>query len=99
MQHQRAEATCLHFGQHAHDLLIERQLAHVDKGNLQALGENLVQLLFADQVQIREYATELAAGALLLGQRLLQLLIGDDLVLEQQLAEADLLFADLFAHE
>ena len=39
LQHQRAEAACLHFGQQAHGLLIERQLTHVDERDLQVRGE------------------------------------------------------------
>ena len=42
LQHQRAEAARLRFGQQAHGLLIERQLAHVDERDLQVRARALV---------------------------------------------------------
>jgi hypothetical protein len=86
LQHQRAEPASLGFGQHAHHGRVQRQLAHVDERNLQALREHFVQFFLADQLQVRDDAAELAPGALLFRQRLLQLLFGNELVFEQQLA-------------
>src|SRR5688572_610539 len=95
LQHQRAETAGLHFWQQAYGLLIERQLAHVDERDLQVRGEQLVQLLFAHQAHVGQYAAELAAAALLFVERALQLLGGEQLLLEQQLAEPDFLAAVL----
>ena len=95
LQHQRAETAGLHFGQQAHGLLIERQLTHVDERDLQVRGEQLVQLLFAHQAHVGEHAAELAAAALLFVERALQLLVREQLLLEQQLAEPNLLAAVL----
>ena len=69
LQHQRAESARVHFGQQAHRLLIERQLAHVDERNLQVLRQHFVQLFFAHEVEIGEHAAELAAAAFLFGER------------------------------
>ena len=95
LQHQRAEAASLHFGQQPHSLMIEGQLAHVDERDLQVRGEQLVELLLAHQPQVGQHAPELATAALLLVERALQLLGREQFLLDQQLAEPDLLAADL----
>jgi hypothetical protein len=43
-------------------------------------------LLFGDEAVLDEHAPELAAGALLVGQRLVQLLFGQQLLLHQDLS-------------
>jgi hypothetical protein len=44
-----------------------------------------------DMAELHQYPTELVAGAFLLGQRLGELGLRDDLVLHQQITESDLL--------
>jgi hypothetical protein len=56
LQHERAEPARLRFGQHAHDFMVERELANVDERNLQALRQNLIELLFANQLEVGQYA-------------------------------------------
>ena len=91
LQHQRAEAARQRFGQQAHRGLIERELAQVDERNLQVARQRVVELLLLHDAKIGEHAAELAAGLLLLGQRLVELRLIDDLLLDEQLAQADLL--------
>ncbi len=61
-------------------------------------GQHLVEPLFPHHAQIRENATELAAGALLLRERRLQLLVSDDLLVEKNLAQPDFAAACRLVH-
>src|SRR5204862_4317761 len=91
LQHQRPEAARKRFGQQPHRGLVERQLLQVHERNLQVTRQRFVELLLLHDAEIGEHAAELAAGLLLLDQRLLELFRTDDLLLDEQLAEPDLL--------
>ena len=62
-------------------------MTDVDERDLQMFGEDFVNGVLAYVPEICKDSSELATGALLLRQRALELLIGDELVLEQQLAD------------
>ena len=67
-------------------------MAQLNKGHFQLPGEDVEQVVFIHITQVDQGSPELSAGALLLTQGSHQLLFGDDLVLYQQVTDADFLF-------
>ena len=89
LQHQGAVAARQRFRQELYRLTVDAHLLQVDKRHLQVLGQEAVQRAFRQQAEVCEHAPKFAPGALLFGQCAGQLLLGDDLLLHQQLAEPD----------
>ncbi len=98
LQYDRAQAARLHFRKQPHDGRVGRRLAHVDEGDLQVLRKQLAHDLLPDDPEIGQHASQLAAGAFLLRERRLQLLLRERLLFEQQLTEANLASADWLRH-
>jgi hypothetical protein len=92
LQHQRPKASRERLGQLSHDLRIERHLAQVHIRQLQMTRERLMQRVLAEHAEIGKHAPQLATGALLLLERLLELFGRDYALFEQHLAESDALF-------
>jgi len=91
-QHQRPETAGLGFAQQLEQFLIGRlETAQVDEGHPQLPGQRLRNTLFGDVAAIDEDPPQLAPGCLLLIQRSLELLLGQQALLDQQVAEADFL--------
>ncbi len=90
-QHERAMPPRLRLRQLADDLRVERHVREIDVRNVQRRRERAVQIGFGDRADVDQHAAELAAAAALLRERLLQLLLRDQLLLEQQIAEANAL--------
>ena len=65
--------------------------ARSTNGMFRAVARQLCRSALGDRADIDEHAAELAAALALLLERLLELLLGDQLLLEQQVAEADAL--------
>ena len=63
--------------------------SEVDEADAELVGDDLGDLLLADQLQIGQRAAELAAAGLLHLQRLRQLAVGDQALADQHLAEAE----------
>ena len=82
LQHQGAEAARLRLGQARGDLGLDREVLEIDVGHLQLLGERGGDLLLGDEAFLHEHPAELAPAALLLGQCVLQLLLGEQLLLQ-----------------
>ena len=88
-QHDGAVAARQRLGQQAHRLLVDARLLQIDDGDLQVARQELEQRAFRHESEIRQHAAELAAGAPLLHECGLQLLLADGAVLDQRLAEPD----------
>ena len=64
-------------------------MLEVDVGDLQLPRERAADLLLGDEAGLDEHAAELAPAALLLVERGLELVLGQQLLLEQNLAQPD----------
>ena len=64
-------------------------MLEVNKGNTQLFGERLRNRLFRNEGTFDDNTSELAAAALLLVERELELLVGQQPLLNQQIAEAN----------
>ncbi|MNG93232.1 hypothetical protein D3C79_521890 [compost metagenome] len=84
---QRTIATGLHLRQQRHGRGVYGEVVEIEEGHVQLTGEELQQLHLADEAEIDQGGPQLAAGLTLLLQGELQLIIGDDLLLHQQIAE------------
>ncbi len=87
---QGAIATGLHLGQEGDRLAVYGEVVEVEEGHPELTGQELQQLHLADEAQIDEGGTQLATGLTLLLQGELQLIVRDDLLLHQQIAQAHL---------
>lgn len=85
---QRPITARLHFGQQRHRGGVDGEVVEIEEGHIQLAGEELQQLHLADKAEVDESGAQLAAGLTLLLQGKLQLIIRDDLLLYQQVAEA-----------
>ena len=68
---------------------VDLELADRDRGDAELLAEERGDLGFLDEAERDQREAELAALLPLLGQRLLELLRGDALLFEKQVAESD----------
>ena len=68
---------------------VDLELGEVDGGNAVLLAEQRGDLLVLDEPHFDEVVAELAPVGLLLRQRLLKLLGGDQFLLEEELAYSD----------
>ncbi|MNH06558.1 hypothetical protein D3C79_659280 [compost metagenome] len=85
---QRTVTAGLHLGQQGHGRGVYGEVVEIEEGHVQLAGEELQQLHLADEAEIDEGGPQLAPGLTLLLQGELQLIIRDDLLLYQQVAEA-----------
>ena len=76
-------------GNQLDDGRVDLELREVDGGNAVLLAEERGDLLVLDEPHLDEVVAELPPVGLLLVQGLLQLLRGDPLLLEEELANAD----------
>ena len=90
-----AEAPRHGLGQALGQVVVELVMLEFDERDLQLLGQRLEQAAFVDEAEIDDRAAELGAGALLLLQRQLQLRVGDEAGLDQQVADAHLALAEV----
>ncbi len=88
-EHERAMPARVRLGQLGHDLRIEAHLREIDEWDVEIRGEAAVQVGFRHRADVDQHAAELAAAHALLGERVLELLLGNQLLLEKQIAEAD----------
>ena len=65
----RAIAARQRLGQQFHHLAVDPRLLEIDERNLQVLRQQIVQRRLGHEAEVGEHAAELAARALLLGQR------------------------------
>ena len=87
------------FWQALHENVVELEVAQFDKRNLHLLGQRREQPHLGDKAEIDHRATEFRAAAFLLLQGQLQLRVGQQTGLNQQVAEAQLALANVIAHE
>src|SRR6185503_6341735 len=90
---QRAEAPRLRLGQPAHQVVVEVVELEVDVRDVELPRHRLADLLVAGEALLDQHAPEPPARLLLLLQREAQLLLRDDLLGDQQVAEANLFWA------
>ncbi len=90
------ETPCLGLGEFLHQFMVEVVMAELYEGDIQLLGKEIQQLVLFHITEIRERLAQLAPGALLLRKRRLELLVGNDAVLDEKVADADL--AACFRH-
>ena len=93
LQHERAMAARVVLRQLRHDFRVQLHVRKVDERNVQVGREAGVQIRLGNGADVDQHAAELAAAHALLRERVLQLLLGDQLLLEQQIAEPDAFFA------
>ncbi len=91
LQHERPVAASLRLRQQLHGARLERQVREIDIRNAEVIREAAVQLAFLYRTDVDQHPAELAAAVALRLQRLVQLLFGDQLLLEQQLTQPDAL--------
>ncbi len=91
VEHQRAEAARLRFRQQLDELRLGLEYLEVDESALQLACQGLGNAFFGDEADLDQHATQLAPAALLFVERELQLLFGDEVLLYQQIAEANFL--------
>ncbi len=72
----------------------EFEVLEIDERDVELPGEELQQLLLTDVAVLDEHLAELAAALLLFGERRVQLGFGNDLVVDEQVADANLLARD-----
>ena len=99
LQHQRAEAARVRFGQQAHDVCGSSVSWRTSTNGICRCCAS-TSCSVSSRTRPRSVSTRPSLRPLRFcsASARLQLLLGDDLVLEQQLAEANLLAADLLAH-
>jgi hypothetical protein len=90
LQHDRPEAPCLSLRQ-AHDRLgFQVVRAQTDERNVELTGERASERFFADEAAVDENAAEFSTALLLLLQREANLLLSQQILLYEYLAQADL---------
>src|SRR5690606_29331920 len=72
---------------------LEFEMFQINQLRAKLLGKKFQQAVFVEKTHINQYPAEFATGFFLLGQGLHQLAFSDDLVLRQQIADADFLSA------
>src|SRR5262245_54385391 len=77
------------FGQLARDLRRDVEELQIDVGDVELARKPLADLVFGDEAVLDQNAAELAPAAALLVQADLQLLLRDELLLYQRLAEPE----------
>jgi hypothetical protein len=75
-------------GDQSHDVRVELAVLDVEHRHLELLGERGDEVLLADEPRMQQDVAELGAGAALLAQRRLDLLVGDRAVGHEQVADA-----------
>ena len=90
VQYNGAETPCLRLGQQVDQVLLGIEMLEVDKGNLQLPGERLRNCFFRNKGTFDDNTPQLATATLLLFERKLELLIGEQSLLNQQIAKANL---------
>ena len=81
-QHDGAEAARLRLRQPHGDFGLDREMLEIDVGNLQLPGQRGRDLLLGDETLLDEHAAELAPAALLFVERVLELLLGEQVLLQ-----------------
>ena len=89
VEHDGAEAARLRFGQQADELGLGVEILEIDEGNAQLLGERLRNPFFRYEGTFDDNTPELAAAALLLVEGKLELFVGQQPLLDQQIAETN----------
>ena len=88
-QHQRAEAARLGFRQLVDQIGVGIVKLEIDEWDLQLACDSLGDPFLGDEAIFDEDAAQLASAAFLLGQCLLQLVFGEQILLDQYLAQPD----------
>ncbi len=88
LQHQGTKAARLGFRQQAYGGRLDVEVLEVDVGRIDLSGDRLGDLLFGDKALVHEDPPQLAAGFLLLIQRLLQLFLAEQILLNKDFAQA-----------
>lgn len=92
LQQQRAEAPRLRLGQQARHLGIDVVIFKVEVGDLELLGQCLGNTLLRREAVLDQQPAEFAAMALLLVEGQTQLFLGNQLFLDEQIADASFLW-------
>jgi hypothetical protein len=90
VQHDGAETPGLRLGQEVDQVLLGIEVLEIDVGNLQLPGQRLRNRLFRNERTFDDNTPQLATAAFLLVERELELLIGEQTLLDEQIAEANL---------
>ena len=91
LEHERAVPARVRLWQLRHDLRVEPEMREIDERNVQRRREAGMQIRLGNGADVDQHAAELAAARALLVERFLELLLGDQLLLEQQVSEPDAL--------
>jgi hypothetical protein len=90
-QRYAAETPRRRLGQAVDQVTVEAVMAQIHQRDGELARQQIEQGLLVDEAHLDERAAQLVPGLLLGAKGLLQLLVGDDAVLHQQIAQADLL--------
>ncbi len=91
IENQRTETTCRRLGQQFDQIRLGGKTVEVNEGNPQLPGQGLRDTRLGDVAALDKNPTELAPGPFLLIKGYFQLLLGQQALLYQQVAEADFL--------
>ena len=91
IEHQGPETEGRRFRQQFDQLRLRGEILEVNEGDAQLAGQCLGNPLFRDVAAFNEDPPQLASGTLLLIQRELQLLLGEQALLNQQVTQTDFL--------
>ena len=94
LERQHPEAARVHLGDEAHDLGFQVITFEIDVRDIELAREKHDQLVVGEIAVLDQHPTELAAALFLVGERGVELFLGDDFVLDEQIADADFLRFD-----
>ena len=84
-----AETARMHLGNQPHDLGLIVEALEINVGNIKLLREEIQHLVFGKKTILDQHAPKLAAALLLVRERGIELLLGNDFIGDQQIANAD----------